>query len=44
MREGARLGPRRGRKKALGVVKHSILVASWHMLSTGVLYNDLGGA
>jgi transposase len=39
----ARLRPRRGHKKALGAVKHSILVASWHMLSTGELYNDLGG-
>jgi transposase len=39
----ARLRPRRGHKKALGAVKHSILVACWHMLSTGELYNDLGG-
>jgi hypothetical protein len=23
-------------------VKHSILIACWHMLSTGDLYNDLG--
>jgi len=38
-----RLRPRRGHKKALGAVKHSILVASWHMLTTGELYNDLGG-
>jgi transposase len=38
-----RLRPRRGHKKALGAVKHSILVACWHMLSTGELYNDLGG-
>ena len=30
-------------KKALGAVKHSILVACWHMLSTGEIYNDLGG-
>ncbi len=35
--------PRRGHKKALGAVKHSILIACWHMLSTGELYNDLGG-
>ena len=39
----ARLKPRRGHKKALGAVKHSILIACWHMLSTGELYNDLGG-
>jgi transposase len=39
----ARLRPRRGHKKALGAVKHSILIACWHMLSTGELYNDLGG-
>jgi transposase len=39
----ARLKPRRGHKKALGAVKHSILCACWHMLSTGELYNDLDG-
>ncbi len=39
----ARLRPRRGHKKALGAVKHSIICAVWHMLSTGELYNDLGG-
>src|SRR5947209_16817573 len=39
----ARLRPRRGHKKALGAVKHSILCAVWHMLSTGELYHDLGG-
>jgi transposase len=38
-----RLRPRRGHKKALGAVKHSILCACWHMLSTGELYTDLGG-
>jgi transposase len=37
-----RLRPRRGHKKALGAVKHSILCACWHMLSTGELYRDLG--
>ena len=35
--------PRRGHKKALGAVKHSIIVACWHMLSTGEIYSDLGG-
>ena len=39
----ARLRPRRGHKKALGAVKHSIIVACWHMLTTGELYRDLGG-
>jgi len=37
-----RLRPRRGHKRALGAVKHSIICAAWHMLSTGELYNDLG--
>ena len=39
----ARLRPRRGHKKALGAVKHSILCICWHMLTTGELYTDLGG-
>jgi transposase len=38
-----RLRPRIGHGKALGAVKHSIIVACWHMLTTGELYNDLGG-
>jgi transposase len=38
-----RLRPRRGHKRALGAVKHSILVAVWHMLSTGELYREPGG-
>ena len=38
----ARLRPRRGHKKALGAVKHSIICACWHMLTTGELYRDLG--
>ena len=38
-----RLRPRRGHKKALGAVKHSIICACWHMLQTGELYADLGG-
>ena len=38
-----RLRPRRGHRRALGAVKHSIIVAAWHMLCTGELYNDLGG-
>lgn len=39
----ARLRPRRGHKKALGAVKHSIICACWHMLGSGELYHDLGG-
>jgi transposase len=37
-----RLKPRRGHKNALGAVKHSMLCAIWHMLSTGETYRDLG--
>lgn len=32
-----------GHGRALGAVKHSIICACWHMLSTGELYADLGG-
>lgn len=38
-----RLKSRRGHKKAIGAVRHSIIVAAWHMLSIGEVYNDLGG-
>jgi transposase len=38
-----RLRPRVGHGRALGAVKHSILCACWHILSTGELYRDLGG-
>jgi transposase len=38
-----RLKPRRGHKRALGAVQHTILTAIWHILSTGELYRDLGG-
>ncbi len=31
-----------GHGKAIGAVKHSMLVAAWHMLTTGQLYDDLG--
>ena len=37
-----RLKPRRGHKRALGAVKHSMLGAIWHMLTTGETYRDLG--
>jgi transposase len=39
----ARLRPRRGHKKALGAVKHSLICICWHMLTTGEIYTDLGG-
>src|SRR5215204_2750766 len=37
-----RLKPRRGHKRALGAVKHSLICAIWHMLSTGETYRDPG--
>jgi len=38
-----RLRPRVGHGRALGAVKHTIICACWHMLTTGELYRDLGG-
>jgi len=38
-----RLRPRIGHGRALGAVKHSILVAYWHMFTTGETYHELGG-
>jgi len=38
-----RLRPRIGHGRALGAVKHSILIAYWHMFTTGEVYSDLGG-
>jgi transposase len=38
-----RLKPRRGHKRALGAIKHTIICAIWHMLSTGETYRELGG-
>jgi transposase len=38
-----RLRARRGHGRALGAVKHSILCACWHILTTGELYRELGG-
>ncbi len=32
-----------GHGRALGAVKHALICAVWHMLSTGELYRDLGG-
>ena len=38
-----RLKPRRGHKRALGAIKHTMLGAIWHMLSTGETYREIGG-
>ena len=38
-----RLNPRIGHRRALGAVQHSMLVAYWHMFTTGETYRDLGG-
>jgi transposase len=38
-----RLRPRIGHARALGAVKHSMIIAYWHMFATGQLYSDLGG-
>jgi transposase len=38
-----RLKPRLGHGRALGAVKHSMLIAYWHMFTTGETYTDLGG-
>lgn len=38
-----RLAKRRGDKKAIVAVGHSILVAAWHILRDGVDYRELGG-
>jgi transposase len=38
-----RLKPRLGHGRALGAVKHSMLIAYWHMFTTGETYHDLGG-
>jgi len=39
----ARLRSKRGPSKAAVAVGHSILVIAWNLLSTGEIYNDLGG-
>jgi len=35
--------PQLGHGRAIGAIKHSIICACWHMLSTGEIYHDLGG-
>lgn len=39
----AEIRSRRGPQRAAVAVGHSILVIAWHLLSTGEVYNDLGG-
>ena len=39
-----RLVPRTGKLKAIVALEHSILIATWHMLTDQVPYHDLGGA
>lgn len=38
-----RLAARRGYQKAIVATEHSMIIAIWHMLSTGEYYHDLGG-
>lgn len=38
-----RLRPRIGHARALGAIKHSMIIAYWHMFTTGQTYHDLGG-
>ena len=38
-----RLRARRGHARAVTAVAHSMLVAVWHILTTGEVYRDLGG-
>jgi transposase len=37
-----RLAARRGKKRALVAVGHSILIAAWYIINDGVVYQDLG--
>jgi transposase len=37
-----RLAARRGKKRAIMAIAHSMLIAIWHMLTTGSFYDDLG--
>jgi hypothetical protein len=37
-----RLAPRRGKKRAMVAVAHSLLIAIYHMVTSGREYGDLG--
>ena len=39
-----RLAARRGKKRALGAISHSIVVSIWHILTYRQPYHELGGA
>ncbi len=38
-----RIASRRGPVKAIVAVEHALLIAVWHMITTGALYTDPGG-
>ncbi len=38
-----RIAARRGPMKAIVALEHAMLIAIWNMLTTGALYDDLGG-
>ena len=38
-----RIASRRGPIKAIVAIEHAMLIAIWHMLTTGAFYNDPGG-
>jgi len=38
-----RLAARRGKKRAIGAISHSIIISIWHMLTYGQPYRELGG-
>jgi transposase len=38
-----RIAARRGRKRALIAVAHTLLVIAWHVLKAGATYQELGG-
>jgi len=38
-----RIAARRGKKRAIVALGHTILIAAWHMLTNDVPYHDLGG-
>jgi transposase len=39
-----RVAARRGKKRAIVAVQHSMLIAIWHMLTHDVAYHDLGAS
>lgn len=43
LRRYRRIASRRGPIKAIVAVEHAMLIATWHMVTNGVFYDDLGG-